>query len=129
MKINVVRSGFNRIEVKGSDSVTVDLDDPNLPYRFYGMLKCLGAQARYTAENSSAPGAERRLKLFANTAVDEVFGEGACANIFGEPLPSLEMQIGFFDALFPYFAEEGKRRQRRMNKYNAGRNGNAKYNS
>lgn len=129
MKINVVRSGLNRIEVKGSGSVTVDFDDPNLPYRFYGMLKCLGAQARYTAENSSYPGAERRLKMFAKTAVDEVFGEGACAKIFGEPLPSLEMLISYFDALFPYFAEEGKRRKKRMNKYNAGRIGNAKYNS
>lgn len=129
MKINVVQSGLNRVEASVIGSVSVDFDEPELPYRFYGMLKCIGEQARFSAKSNSDPGEERRLKIFANAAFDAVFGEGECANIFGEPLPSLEMQIEFFDALFPYFAEEGKRRQRRMNKYNAGRNGNAKYNS
>ena len=69
--------------------------------------------------------AERQLNIYFRDAVDEVFGEGTCRKVYGDILPSIEMHMQFFDALRPYFEEEAKRRQARMNKYNAGRMGNA----
>ena len=58
-------------------------------------------------------------------AIDKVFGEGTCRKVYGDILPSVEMHMQFFDALRPYFEEEAKRRQEKMNKYSARRMGDA----
>lgn len=68
---------------------------------------------------------ERELNLYFRDMVDEVFGEGTCRKCYGDILPSLEMHIQLFDALKPYFEEEAQRRRQKMNRYNAGRTGNA----
>lgn len=138
-KIRLQRN-IKRIEVNDEgECITLDFDDLNLPYRYYGMIKNLERdRAKFTAElaeklkeksalecTEELVEAERRLNIYFRDAVDEVFGEGTCRKVYGDILPSFEMHMQFFDALRPYFEEEAKRRQVRMNKYNAGRMGNA----
>lgn len=142
-KIRIQRN-IKFIEVNDEgEFITLDFDDLELPYRFYGMVKKLekdrvrfakeldeklkGKPARACSEELVE--AERKLNIYFRDAVDEVFGEGTCRKVYGDILPSLEMHMQFFDLLRPYFEEEAKRRQARMNKYNAGRMGNAKHNA
>lgn len=142
-KIRLQRN-IKRIEVNDEgECIVLDFDDPELPYRFYGMVKRLEKdRVRFAEEHAERlkgkpagicakelAEAERQLNIYFRGAVDEVFGEGTCRKVYGDILPSLEMHIRFFDALRPYFEEEAKRRRARMNKYNAGRMGNAKHNS
>lgn len=142
-KIRLQRN-IKRIEVNDDgEFITLDFDDLNLPYKFYGMIKKFEKdRARFAAEldeklkNGSLEDnadelivAERSLNVYLRGAVDEVFGEGTCRKVYGNILPSVEMHLQFFDALRPYFEEEAKRRQQKMNKYNAGRMGNVKHNA
>ncbi|MCM1167964.1 MAG: hypothetical protein NC299_17295 [Lachnospiraceae bacterium] len=142
-KIRLQRN-IKRIEVNDSgECITLDFDDLNLPYRYYGMLKKLEKdRAKFAAEfaeklkgkpdgdcTEELVNAERELNIYFRDAVDEVFGEGTCRKAYGDILPSLEMHMRFFDALRPYFEEEAERRRGRMNKYNAGRMGDVKHNS
>lgn len=138
-KIRVQRN-VKQIEVNDEgEFITLDFDDLNLPYRYYGMIKKFNKdRAKFAKELAEKlkgkPSsvcaeelveAERQLNIYFRDAVDEVFGEGTCRKVYGDILPSIEMHMQFFDALRPYFEEEAKRRQARMNKYNAGRMGNA----
>ena len=138
-KIRLQRN-IKRIEVNDDgEFITLDFDDLNLPYKFYGMIKRFEKdRAEFAAElaeklkNGSAEenaaeliAAERRLNLYLLDAVDEVFGKGTCRKVYGDILPPVEMHLQFFDALRPYFEDEAKRRQAKMSKYNAGRMGNA----
>lgn len=142
-KIRIQRN-VKRIEVNDNgEFITLDFDDLNLPYRYYGMLKKLEKdRAKFTNElaeklkdkpkdicTEELVNAERELNIYFRDAVDEVFGEGTCRKVYGDILPSLEMHMKFFDALRPYFEEEAKHRQQRMSKYSARRMGNAKHNS
>lgn len=138
-KIRIQRN-VKQIEVNDNgDFITLDFDDLNLPYRYYGMLKRFEKdRARFTNElaqklkgkpssicTEELVNAERELNIYFRNAVDEVFGEGTCRKVYGDILPSLEMHMQFFDLLRPYFEEEAKRRQERMSKYSARRMGNA----
>ena len=142
-KIRIQRN-VKRIEVNDNgEFITLDFDDLNLPYRYYGMLKKFEKDRAKFANDlaqklKGKPAdicteelvkAERDLNIYFRDAVDEVFGEGTCRKVYGDILPSFEMHMQFFDLLRPYFEEEGKRRQERMNKYSARRMGNAKHNS
>lgn len=135
-----IRRNVKRIEVNDEgEFITLDFDDLELPYRFYGMVKRLGRdRARFAEELAEKlrgkpageraeelAEAERRFNIYFRDAVDEVLGEGTCRKVYGDILPSIEMHTRFFDALRPYFEEEAKRRQARMNKYSARRMGNA----
>ncbi len=137
-KIRLQRN-VKRIEVNDNgDILKLDFDDLNLPYKFYGMVKQfetdrvkfvkeLAEKLKDMSDDESMDTmvqAERELNVYMRDAVDEVFGEGTCRKVYGDILPSVEMHMQFFDALRPYFEEEAKRRQQRMNKYNAGRMGN-----
>lgn len=138
-KIRIQRN-VKRIEVNDNgEFITLDFDDLNLPYRYYGMLKKLEKdRVKFSAElakklkgkpssicTEELVNAERELNIYFRDAVDEVFGEGTCRKVYGDILPSLEMHMQFFDLLRPYFEEEAKRRQERMSKYSARRMGNA----
>ena len=138
-KIRIQRN-VKRIEVNDNgEFITLDFDDLNLPYRYYGMLKKLERdRVKFSAElakklkgkpssicTEELVNAERELNIYFRDAVDEVFGEGTCRKVYGDILPSLEMHMQFFDLLRPYFEEEAKRRQERMSKYSARRMGNA----
>lgn len=138
-KIRLQRN-VKRIEVNDDgEFITLDFDDLDLPYRYYGMLKKLEKdRVKFSEElaekfkDKSAEdcteelvNAERELNIYFRDAVDEVFGEGTCRKVYGDILPSLEMHLQFFDALRPFFEEEAKRRQERMSKYSARRMGNA----
>ncbi len=142
-KIRLQRN-IKRIEVNDNgEFITLDFDDLNLPYRYYGMIKKFEKdRVKFAAElaeklkgklSSVCSGelveAERKLNIYFRDAVDEVFGEGTCRKVYGDILPSLEMHLQFFDALRPYFEEEAERRRERMNKYSARRMGNAERNS
>lgn len=142
-KIRIQRN-VKRIEVNDNgEFITLDFDDLNLPYHYYGMLKKFEKdRAKFTNElaeklkdkpkdicTEELVNAERELNIYFHDAVDEVFGEGTCRKVYGDILPSFEMHMQFFDALRPYFEEETKHRQARMNKYSARRMGNAKHNS
>lgn len=137
-KIRIQRN-VKHIEVNDNgEFITLDFDDLNLPYRYYGMLKKFEKdRAKFTNELAQKlkgkPSsvcaeelveAEQQLNIYFRDAVDEVFGEGTCRKVYGDILPSIEMHMQFFDALRPYFKEEAKRRQARMNKYSARRMGN-----
>lgn len=138
-KIRIQRN-VKQIEVNDNgDFITLDFDDLNLPYRYYGMLKKLEKdRARLTNElaeklkgkpadicTDELVNAERELNIYFRDAVDEVFGEGTCRKVYGDILPSLEMHMQFFDLIRPYFEEEAARRQQRMSKYSAKRSGNS----
>lgn len=138
-KIRIQRN-VKQIEVNDNgEFITLDFDDLNLPYRYYGMLKKLEKdRVKFSAElakklkgkpssicTEELVNAERELNIYFRDAVDEVFGEGTCRKVYGDILPSLEMHMQFFDLLRPYFEEEAKRRQERMSKYSARRMGNA----
>lgn len=142
-KIRLQRN-IKRIEVNDDgEFITLDFDDLNLPYRYYGMIRRFEKdRARLSAElaeklkNGSPEDnddelirAERELNICLRDAIDEIFGEGTCRKVYGDILPSLEMHIQFFGALRPYFEEEAKRRQKKMNKYSARRMGNAEHNA
>lgn len=138
-KIRIQRN-VKHIEVNDNgEFITLDFDDLELPYRYYGMLKKLekdraklanqlaeklkGKPADICTEELVA--AERELNIYFRDAVDEVFGEGTCRKVYGDILPSLEMHMQFFDLIRPYFEEEAKHRQQRMNKYSAKRSGDS----
>lgn len=138
-KIRLQRN-IKRIEVNDDgEFITLDFDDLNLPYRYYGMIRRFEKdRAEFAAKlaeklkdgspeenNDELINAERELNIYLRDAVDKVFGEGTCRKVYGDILPSVEMHLQFFEALRPYFEEEGKRRQSRMNKYSARRMGNA----
>lgn len=138
-KIRLQRN-VKHIEVNDNgEYITLDFDDLDLPYRYYGMLKKLEKdRVKFSEElaekfkDKSAEdcteelvNAERELNIYFRDAVDEVFGAGTCRKVYGDILPSLEMHLQFFDALRPFFEEEAKRRQERMSKYSARRMGNA----
>lgn len=138
-KIRAVRN-IKKIEVNDDgEFITLDFDDLNLPYRYYGMLKRFEKErAKFTNElaqklkgkptnicTEELVNAERELNTYFRDAVDEVFGEGTCRKVYGDILPSLEMHMQFFGALRPYFEEEAKRRQEKMNKYSAKRSGDS----
>ena len=138
-KIRIQRN-VKRIEVNDNgDILELDFDDLNLPYAFYGMIKQFETdRAKFTKElaekikdKSDAETAdvfveaERELNIYMRDAIDKVFGEGTCRKVYGDILPSVEMHMQFFDALRPYFEEEAKRRQEKMNKYSARRMGDA----
>lgn len=142
-KIRLQRN-IKRIEVNDNgEFITLDFDDLNLPYRYYGMIRRFEKdRAEFAAKLSekfkdSSPdlisdeliNAERELNIYLRDAVDEVFGEGTCRKVYGDILPSVKMHLQFFDALRPYFEEEAKRRQQKMNKYSARRMGNAEHNT
>lgn len=136
-KIRLQRN-IKRIEVNDNgDILELDFDDLNLPYNFYAMLKKFETdRVRFTKElaeklkdNSDGENmdalitAERELNIYMRDAIDKVFGEGTCRKVYGDILPSVEMHFQFFDALRPFFDEELKRRQEKMNKYSARRMG------
>lgn len=138
-KIRLQRN-IKRIEVNDNgDVLELNFDDLNLPYKFYGMVKKFEEdRQKFTEElaekfkdglddkNMEALiEAERKLNVYMRDAIDEVFGEGTCRKVYGDILPSWEMHMQLFDELHPYFDEEAKRRQQRMNKYSARRMGNA----
>ncbi|MDE7361937.1 MAG: hypothetical protein K2N38_08385 [Oscillospiraceae bacterium] len=138
-KIRAVRN-VKKIEVNDDgEFITLDFDDLNLPYRYYGMLKRFEKErVKFTNElvqklkgkpanicTEELVSVERDLNIYFRDAVDEVFGEGTCRKVYGDILPSLEMHMQFFDALHPYFEEEAKRRQEKMNKYSAKRSGDS----
>lgn len=56
--------------------------------------------------------------------IDDVFGPETCRKVFGPIVPHMELISQFFDALGPYFEKYGKERNKKMQKYNAGRRGN-----
>lgn len=138
-KIRLQRN-IKRIEVNDNgDVLELDFDDLNLPYKFYGMVKKFEEDRKKFTEELAEKfkdglddnnmdaliEAERKLNVYMRDAIDEVFGEGTCRKVYGDILPSWEMHMQFFDELRPYFDEEAKRRQQRMNKYSARRMGNA----
>lgn len=138
-KIRAVRN-VKKIEVNDDgEFITLDFDDLNLPYRYYGMIKKFEKDraklAKELAEKlKGKPSsvcaeelveAERQLNIYFRDAVDEVFGKETCRKVYGDILPSLEMHLQFFDALRPYFEEETRRRQEKMNKYSAKRSGDS----
>ena len=136
-KIRIQRN-VKRIEVNDNGEILeLDFDDLNLPYNFYAMIKKLETdRVKFTeelAENLKGKSdeesvdemiaAERELNIYMRDAIDKVFGEGTCRKVYGDILPSVEMHMQFFDALRPYFEDELKRRQQKMNKYSARRTG------
>lgn len=138
-KIRLQRN-IKHIEVNDDgECIDLDFDDLNLPYRFYGMIRrfekdraAFAAELAEKLKNGSSKDnadelidAERRLNIYLRDAVDEVFGEGTCRKVYGDILPSVEMHLQFFDALHPYFEEEAKRRQVKMNKYRPDRSGDS----
>lgn len=138
-KIRAVRN-VKKIEVNDDgEFITLDFDDLELPYRYYGMLKRFEKdRVKFTNElvqklkdkpssicTEELVEAERDLNIYFRDAVDEVFGKGTCRKVYGDILPSFEMHLQFFDALRPYFEEESKRRQEKMNKYSAKRSGDS----
>lgn len=138
-KIRIQRN-VKHIEVNDNgDTLDLDFDDLNLPYAFYGMIKQFEAdRTKFTKELAEKikdksdeetvdafVEAERELNIYMRDAIDKVFGEGTCRKVYGDILPSVEMHMQFFDALRPYFEEEAKRRQAKMNKYSARRMGDA----
>lgn len=138
-KIRLQRN-IKRIEVNDNgECIELDFDDLNLPYRYYGMIRRFEKDRVKFAEKlaeklkNGSPeenaddmvNAERELNIYLRDAVDEVFGEGTCRKVYGDILPSVEMHLQFFDALRPYFEEEAKRRQQKMNKYRADRSGDS----
>lgn len=135
-----IQRNVKRIEVNDNgEFITLDFDDLNLPYKFYGMLKKLETDRVEFAERFSESlkgksnaecldefiAAERDLNIYFRDAVDEVFGEGTCRKVYGDILPSLEIHMQFFDALRPFFEEELKRRRQKMDKYSAKRRGDS----
>lgn len=138
-KIRIQRN-VKRIEVNDNgDILELDFDDLNLPYNFYAMIKKFETdRAKFTEElaaklkgkssdeiSDELVDAERELNIYMRDAIDKVFGEGTCRKVYGDILPSVEMHLQFFDALRPFFDEELKRRQEKMNKYSARRMGDA----
>lgn len=136
-KIRAARN-VKKIEVNDEgEFITLDFDDLELPYRYYGVLKKFEKdRAKFTNElaqklkdkpadicTEELVKAERELNVYFRDAVDEVFGEGTCRKVYGDILPSIEMHLQFFDALRPYFEEAAKQRQEKMNKYSAKRSG------
>lgn len=137
-KIRAVRN-VKKIEVNDNgEFIMLDFDDLELPYRYYSMIKKIEKDrtkfAKELAERlkkehagvcaEELVKAEHEMNVYFRDAVDEVFGKGTCRKVYGDILPSLEMHLQFFDALRPYFEEESKRRQEKMNKYSAKRRGN-----
>lgn len=142
-KIRITRN-IKRIEVNDNgEFITLDFDDLNLPYRYYGMLKRLEKDRVKFAQElqeklrdktgmdsaEELVNAERDLNIYFRDAIDEVFGEGTCRKVYGDILPSIDMHLQFFDAIRPYFEEEAQRRRQKMNKYNAKRSGSSEYNA
>lgn len=138
-KIRIQRN-VKRIEVNDNgDILELDFDDLNLPYNFYAMMKkfetdrveftkALAEKIKGKSDKETVDAfveAERELNIYMRDAIDKVFGEGTCRKVYGDILPSVEMHMQFFDALRPYFEEEAKRRQAKMNKYSARRMGDA----
>lgn len=106
-KIRIARN-IKRIEVNGNgEFITLDFDDLNLPYRYYGMLKRLEKdRVKFAQElqeklrdktsmNSAEElvNAERDLNIYFRDAIDEVFGEGTCRKVYGDILPSIDMHL------------------------------------
>lgn len=142
-KIRIARN-IKRIEVNDNgEFITLDFDDLNLPYRYYGMLKRLEKdRVKFAQELQEKLGdktgvdsaeelvnAERDLNIYFRDAIDEVFGEGTCRKVYGDILPSIDMHLQFFDAIRPYFEEEAQRRRQKMSKYSAKRSGSSEYNA
>lgn len=142
-KIRITRN-IKRIEVNDNgEFITLDFDDLNLPYRYYGMLKRLEKDRVKFAQElqeklrdktgmdsaEELVNAERDLNIYFRDAVDEVFGEGTCRKVYGDILPSIDMHLQFFDAIRPYFEEEAQRRRQKMSKYSAKRSGSSEYNA
>lgn len=140
-RIRITRN-IRRIEVNDSgEYITLDFDDLDLPYRFYGMLRGFGEKrahfAQRLAESAKNGGenplalaeVEREMNIYFRDAVDKVFGAGTCRKVYGDILPSVEMHLEFFDALRPYFEEEAARRREKMSKYSAKRSGNSEHNA
>lgn len=142
-KIRIQRN-IKRIEVNDDgEFITLDFDDLELPYRYYAMIKNFDKDRVKFANELSQKlkgkpaaivseelvDAERKMNIYFRDAIDKVFGEGTCRKVYGDILPSFEMHMQFFDLLRPYFEEEAKRRQEKMNKYSARRMGNVKHNS
>lgn len=142
-KIRIQRN-VKRIEVNDNgDVLELNFDDLNLPYRFYAMLKDFEKnREKFTkgftekikdmSDEESVDAfvqAERELNEYMRDSVDSVFGEGTCRKVYGDILPSVEMHNKFFNALHPFFEEEARRRQAKMNKYSARRMGNVKHHS
>lgn len=142
-KIRIARN-IKRIEVNDNgEFITLDFDDLNLPYRYYGMLKRLEKDRVKFAQElqeklrdktgmdsaEELVNAERDLNIYFRDAIDEVFGEGTCRKVYGDILPSIDMHLQFFDAIRPYFEEEAQRRRQKMNKYSAKRSGSSEYNA
>lgn len=139
-----IQRNVKRIEVNDNgDVLELDFDDLNLPYRFYAMIKSfetdrekftkeLAEKIKDMSDEESADAfieAECELNKYMRDAIDKVFGEGTCRKVYGDILPSVEMHMKFFDALRPFFEEEARRRQAKMNKYSARRMGNVKHHS
>lgn len=142
-KIRIARN-IKRIEVNDNgEFITLDFDDLNLPYRYYGMIKHLEKDRVKFAQElqeklrdktgmdsaEELVNAERELNIYFRDAIDEVFGEGTCRKVYGDILPSIDMHLQFFDAIRPYFEEEAQRRRQKMNKYSAKRSGSSEYNA
>lgn len=142
-KIRIARN-IKRIEVNDNgEFITLDFDDLNLPYRYYGMLKRLEKDRVKFAQElqeklrdktgmdsaEELVNAERDLNIYFRDAIDEVFGEGTCRKVYGDILPSIDMHLQFFDAIRPYFEEEAQRRRQKMSKYSAKRSGSSEYNA
>lgn len=142
-KIRITRN-IKRIEVNDNgEFITLDFDDLNLPYRYYGMLKRLEKDRVKFAQElqeklrdktgmdsaEELVNAERDLNIYFRDAIDEVFGEGTCRKVYGDILPSIDMHLQFFDAIRPYFEEEAQRRRQKMKKYSAKRSGSSEYNA
>lgn len=138
-KLHIARN-IKKIEVNDDgEFITLNFDDLELPYRYYGMLRRFEQdRVKFTNElakklknkpssicTEELVEAEYNLNIYFRDAVDEIFGEGTCRKVYGDILPSFEMHMQFFDALRPYFEEEAKRRQEKMNKYNAKRSGDS----
>ena len=142
-KIRITRN-IKRIEVNDNgEFITLDFDDLNLPYRYYGMINRLEMDRVKFAQElqeklrdktgmdsaEELVNAERELNIYFRDAIDEVFGEGTCRKVYGDILPSIDMHLQFFDAIRPYFEEEAQRRRQKMNKYSAKRSGSSEYNA
>jgi len=103
-----VKSGI-QIEVNDKgETITVNIDDHTFLERFYGVVQKLeDVKARIKAENLKDKDQKEQLEYYIEqirdimTSIDELFGSGACAKVFGDIVPSPFLIADFFEQMIP----------------------------
>lgn len=126
---NMVRidNGSTKVEVNDQgEYIVLPLGDDGFSRRFYALVEDFkGKTEEIKAEDDVISALDKSVSIssYMKAETDKLIGEGTCKKVFGDITPSIDLFMDFFYQLVPFFEEYNKRRNSRLDRYNAGRRG------